>query len=80
MELSQNQREVIVEELSGDKGWGKTWLSRLLTLSFEAMFCHPSYGGNTNEIGWKWVDHFPSRPLVTKELMYPQIMKTIREN
>jgi len=33
--------------------YGSNWLSRILTLSMEAIFCDPIYGSNINQEGWK---------------------------
>lgn len=67
--LSQKEKEELVEFLA-NKDWGESWLSRILTLIFEALFADPLYGGNTNEIGWKWLNHNPGLPRPTKEQIY----------
>ena len=33
--------------------YGSNWLSRILTLTMEGMFCDPVYGSNIKEGGWK---------------------------
>jgi hypothetical protein len=58
----------------------ETWASRLMTYCFEAMLCHPIYNINPNEIGNIWLDHTMGVPEPDKKNMYPQILKTIREN
>ena len=78
VKLPREQQEDLIATYI--KGSGKTFCSRLLTLIFEAMFTHPAYGGNPDEIAWKWLDHDPGRPEPKPELMYPQILKTIRED
>jgi len=33
--------------------YGSSWLSRIMTLTMEGLFCDPIYGSNVNEGGWK---------------------------
>ena len=47
----------IVQSTAGDR-----WVSALLTYVIEALLCDPVYGGNPNEIGWKWLQHPPGFP------------------
>lgn len=49
-----------------ETSYGSNWLSRIMTLSMEALFSDPIYGSNINEAGWKAVGNeggFP-RPKV----------------
>lgn len=73
----QKQNETFKNFL--DQG-NETWASRLMTYCFEAMLCHPIYNINPNEIGNIWLDHTMGVPEPDKKNMYPQILKTIREN
>lgn len=36
-----------------ETNYGSNWLSRILTLTMEGMFCDPVYGSNIKEGGWK---------------------------
>lgn len=36
---------------------GKNWVSILLYYVIEAITLDPYYGGNTNQVGWKWLEH-----------------------
>ncbi|KYJ85622.1 gluconate 2-dehydrogenase subunit 3 family protein [Sulfurovum riftiae] len=36
-----------------ETGYGSNWLSRIMTLSMEALLSDPIYGGNVKEKGWK---------------------------
>lgn len=58
--------------------WGESWLSVLLTFIFEAMISDPIYGFNTDEIGWKWLQHQAGYPRASKELMYDNIFATLQ--
>lgn len=57
----------------------KLWLSKLLTLIFEALLTDPSYGGNKNKIGWEWLNHNPGFPRSNQKNQYPEIIKTVRD-
>jgi gluconate 2-dehydrogenase gamma chain len=73
-DLNDLQKVEFISTVS-KKDWGKQFLSRLLTLIFEALLLDPVYGGNVNEAGWKWLEHDPGRPRPTKEIIYPAIFK-----
>ena len=53
-----------------DSNWGYRWLSLNLIYIFEALLADPIYGGNPNEIGWKWLEHTPGLPRPTSKNMY----------
>jgi len=74
--LSQTEKEQLIKKISIE-GWGESWLSVILTFIFEALLCDPQYGGNPDSIGWNWLKHMPGQPRPTKELLYPEILKTI---
>jgi len=78
LELSKKEREDHIAFIAKES-WGKKWLSRILTLIFEALLLDPIYGGNPNNIGWNWLGHHPGQPRPTKEINYPTIIKTTNE-
>jgi gluconate 2-dehydrogenase gamma chain len=55
----------------------KDWLSKTTTLLFEALLLDPVYGGNTNEIGWEWLNHQPGIPRPTASTKYPDYLDII---
>ena len=78
LELSKKEREENIAFIAKES-WGKKWLSRILTLIFEALLLDPIYGGNPNNIGWNWLGHHPGQPRPTKEINYPTIIKSTNE-
>lgn len=76
--LSELDQDIIVQTAI-KAGWGKRFFSRLLTLTFEALLIHPLYGGNTNELGWKWLEHNPGNPRATEKLSYPNLLNPSHE-
>lgn len=72
LDLSFEEKENVLQIMSNE-GWGENWLSVVLTLIFEALLGDPIYGSNTNESGWKWLDHTTGIPRPTKENMYHPI-------
>lgn len=74
-ELPEHRQYHLVEETT-ESEWGHYWLSRLMTLVFEALLLDPAYHVNTNESGWKWLNHTPGYPRPQKEELYPQIFIT----
>lgn len=79
MKLSRVDQEEKINEVYG-ASWGKEWLSKHITLIFEAMLCHPIYNINPDKIGWEYLEVQPGHPDPIPELMYPKILETIREN
>lgn len=73
---SKKQKLVLIKISNVD--WGETWLSLMMTMIIEALLSHPLYGGNTNESGWKWLNHFSGNPQPNSELLYPQILETFK--
>lgn len=79
IKLSQSEKETLIAEISHEK-WGRSWLGVILTFIFEALLSDPQYGGNPDEIGWKWLKHNPGYPRPNKPLLYPEILTTVSKN
>ncbi|NOR56564.1 MAG: gluconate 2-dehydrogenase subunit 3 family protein [Sulfurovum sp.] len=45
-----------------ETSYGSNWLSRMMTLSMEALFSDPIYGSNVKEAGWKAVSSYGGFP------------------
>ncbi len=60
--LSANQMESLFTHLVDNTRWGESWLSSMLTYILEALLADPAYGGNPDQIGWKWLHHQPGFP------------------
>ena len=45
-----------------ETNYGSSWLSRIMTLTMEGMFCDPVYGSNVNEAGWKAINAYGGVP------------------
>lgn len=41
---------------------GQRWINLLVYYTLESLFCDPIYGGNTSQIGWKWINHSVGYP------------------
>lgn len=77
-QLTTTEKEALVAFIAKE-AWGSSWLSIILTYIFEAMIADPQYGGNTNEDGWKWLNHYPGNPRPDKNLLYGNILNTVNE-
>lgn len=67
IKLEQNQQEQILKQIAQSRA-GENWLSTLMYYITEALMLDPVYGGNTDGIGWQWLEHqagFP-RPVAGK--------------
>lgn len=77
-DLNRSEQEAFIAKLSTDD-WSENWLSRLLTLIFEALFMDSKYAVNPNEIGWKWLDFSPGYPRPKTDQLYPTILNKKHE-
>ncbi len=78
LDLNQSQQIKQIEHIL-NTSWGESWLSKLLTLTFEALLLDPLYRVNTNEIGWQWLHHQPGSPRPKPKIAYPEILNRKRE-
>jgi len=60
-QLTKNKKEQVLQRISLSSA-GENWLSLLLLYIFEALIADPVYGGNTDKIGWQWLNHIPGFP------------------
>ena len=45
-----------------ETNYGRNWLSRIMTLTMEGLFCDPIYGSNIKESGWKALSAYGGFP------------------
>ena len=45
-----------------ETAYGKSWLSRMMTLSLEGLLSDPIYGSNVKEAGWKAISSYGGFP------------------
>jgi len=77
--LPKNEQKKIIEKIL-KTNWGESWLSKLLTLNFEALLLDPIYNVNLNEVGWKWLQHKPGIPRPNHKNKYPEILNRKNED
>ena len=69
IQLDPLEKEQSLRQLEKTKQ-GRRWLTHLLGYIFEALLTDPVYGGNPDEIGWKWLEHQAGFPRPTLETRY----------
>jgi len=72
VDVSFDEKEQLLKAISKSTA-GENWLNNLLGYVFEAMLSPPSYGGNPDGIGWRWLDHKAGFPLPEKGKRYFEI-------
>jgi gluconate 2-dehydrogenase gamma chain len=77
-DLNPREQKAVVQDVS-ETSWGRRFLSRLLTLIFEALLVDPQYGGNPEGIGWTWLEHDPGSPRPKQTHLYPTILDRSHE-
>ncbi|MDQ1340849.1 MAG: gluconate 2-dehydrogenase gamma chain [Campylobacterota bacterium] len=55
------ERDDILKTISKEN-WGENWLWTLLKYTLESLLCDPVYGGNIDQVGWKWLGHTTGHP------------------
>lgn len=79
LDLRSAEQSDLLEYISTQE-WGESWLSMMLTIIIEALFCDPIYGGNVDEQGWKWLEHNPGQPRPTEELKLGNFLNHVKSN
>lgn len=59
--VDNRKKEEYIQSANSNE-YGQSWLSLLIYYGIEAMLSDPVYGGNTNEIGWKSLNHNTGKP------------------
>lgn len=59
--LSYEEKEKALREYE-KTDYGRNWLSRIMTLGMEGLFCDPIYGTNIQEAGWKALSSYGGFP------------------
>ncbi len=55
--LSPKEKNNKLRDFVENNDLGQNWVSFVLYFSIEALLSSPVYGGNKNELGWKWLNH-----------------------
>lgn len=69
IQLNAASREMTLTAIQNES-WGTNWISLILSYLFEALLSDPIYGGNLEEIGWKWLEHMPGYPRPDERTRY----------
>jgi hypothetical protein len=71
LNLTSTQKEELMQSIATQR-WGENFIYTNLGYIFEALLSAPVYGSNTNEIGWKWLEHNPGfpQPMTQDEINY----------
>jgi gluconate 2-dehydrogenase gamma chain len=64
--LSERERERVLRDFE-DTHEGDLWLTLVLGYTLEAYVGDPSYGGNPDEVVWRWLGHRPGFPRPPKQ-------------
>lgn len=64
VELSRLTREQVLRDFEHEKS-GEAWLQLVLSYTLEAYLGDPVYGGNPDDLVWKWLEHSPGEPRPT---------------
>jgi gluconate 2-dehydrogenase gamma chain len=68
-EISHGEKESLLRAIEKTKS-GDYWLGYVYRYLFEALLTDPVYGGNPNQIGWKWLEHQPGFPRPPRHKRY----------
>ncbi len=62
--MTQQEKENALRSYE-ETDYGRNWLSRIMTLTLEGLFCDPIYGSNIKEAGWKAISSYGGFPRPT---------------
>lgn len=68
-QLNTEQKQATLTGINRSQA-GQNWLNMLIMNIYEAMLAPPSYGGNPDGVGWKWLNHPMGFPLPPKGKRY----------
>ena len=71
-ELTTQEKEKLLRGISQSQA-GENWLNTLLGYILEATLTPPIYGGNSNQIGWKWLEHQGGFPLPSEGTRFYEV-------
>ncbi len=64
VKLTTTQQHALLEKTAASSA-GQNWMSLLIYYLIEALLLDPLYGGNPDQIGWRWLNHQPGFPRPT---------------
>jgi len=70
--LDLDQKEQLLRQIAGSAA-GENWLSTLISYLLEALLSAPAYGGNTDQMGWRWLEYVPGFPLPGPGTRYTEL-------
>ncbi len=68
-QLEDIEKEAILRSIARTRA-GENWLATLLRFIIEALLSDPVYGGNPDQIGWRWLEHQPGFPRPSSDKKY----------
>lgn len=71
--LSDAKREKVLRRIASSAA-GENWLSTVLLYIVEALLTDPVYGGNTDMVGWKWLQHVPGFPRPSSDKAFLKLL------
>ncbi len=60
-QLAIDEREKLLRKFE-QQPEGRRWLTNILNYILESLLTDPVYGGNPEQIGWKWLEHRAGEP------------------
>ena len=60
--MNPKERDEALRDFVNSSDKAENWASLLLFYTLEALLSDPIYGGNRNELGWKWLGHNTGQP------------------
>ena len=72
IELGFDEKETLLRQITRSAA-GENWVSTLLSYLLEALLTAPAYGGNTDGIGWRWLEYIPGFPLPGPGTRYAEL-------
>jgi len=70
--LDFDGKEQLMRQIAASAA-GENWISTLLSYLLEALLTAPAYGGNSDQVGWRWLQYVPGFPLPAPGTRYTDL-------
>lgn len=78
--MTPKEQDDALRKFVNENKKGESWVSLILYYTIEALLSDPIYGGNKNELGWKWLEHHTGNPRPTTKFAVTSIASNKEEN
>jgi len=65
--INPKEQDQVLRDFVNSSAKAENWVALLLFYTLEALLSDPIYGGNRDQIGWRWLNHNTGQPQPQKK-------------